>query len=231
MSFLTIERVAIHWTRYLALFAGWLLLAVAIVTASDALIRDFLGRPLPGTFEATELVLAAIIFFGLPLYESYRWSRVGDFLTGRLGQRTQHAIIAVNALICAGLFGVITLQMAMGLRSSSPRSAPPLRCASRSFRVSSPLPSRQVWPHWHLSSRRLARRGAPGEQVCLPYQRLTGSLIDERIADCSSGLRRALNVDTGPVADCGGDGDRRRGRHGVGGRVACRAGDAEARPI
>jgi TRAP-type C4-dicarboxylate transport system permease small subunit len=113
VSFLTIERVAIHWMRYLALFAGWLLLAVAIVTASDALIRDFLGRPLPGTFEATELVLAAIIFFGLP-YTSLTDGHVSvDFLTGRLGRRTQHAIIAVNALICAGLFGVITLQMAL----------------------------------------------------------------------------------------------------------------------
>jgi TRAP-type transport system small permease protein len=111
VSFLTIERVATHWTRHLALFGGWLLLAVAIVTASDALLRDFLGRPLPGTFEATELVLAALIFFGLP-YTSLTDSHVAvDFLTGRLGQRTQHAIIAVNALICAGLFGVITLQM------------------------------------------------------------------------------------------------------------------------
>lgn len=111
MSFLVIERVATHWTRHLALFGGWLLLAVAIVSASDALLRDFLGRPLPGTFEATELVLAAIIFFGLP-YTSLTDSHVSvDFLTGRLGQRTQHAIIAVNALICAGLFGVITLQM------------------------------------------------------------------------------------------------------------------------
>jgi TRAP-type transport system small permease protein len=94
-----------------ALFGGWLLLAVAIVSASDALLRDFLGRPLPGTFEATELVLAAIIFFGLP-YASLADSHVSvDFLTGRLGPRTQHAIIAVNALICAGLFGVIMLQM------------------------------------------------------------------------------------------------------------------------
>jgi TRAP-type transport system small permease protein len=111
VSFLAIERIATHWTRHLALFGGWLLLAVAIVTASDALLRDFLGRPLPGTFEATELVLAAIIFFGLP-YTSLTDGHVSvDFLTGRLGQRTQHAIIAVNALICAGLFGVITLQM------------------------------------------------------------------------------------------------------------------------
>jgi TRAP-type C4-dicarboxylate transport system permease small subunit len=90
---------------------GWLLLVVAIVTAIDALLRDFLGRPLPGTFEATELVLAAIIFFGLP-YTSLTDGHVSvDFLTGRLGQRTQHAILAASALICAGLFGVITLQM------------------------------------------------------------------------------------------------------------------------
>jgi TRAP-type transport system small permease protein len=111
MSFLALERIATRWTRRLALLGGWLLLAVAIVTASDALLRDLLGRPLPGTFEATELVLAAIIFFGLP-YTSLTDGHVSvDFLTSRLGQRTQYAIIAVNALICAGLFGVITLQM------------------------------------------------------------------------------------------------------------------------
>jgi TRAP-type transport system small permease protein len=109
--FLAFERIAAHWTRRLALLGGWLLLAVAVATAIDALLRDFLGRPLPGTFEATELMLAAIIFFGLP-YTSLTDGHVSvDFLTGRLGQRTQYAIIAVTALICAGLFGVITLQM------------------------------------------------------------------------------------------------------------------------
>ena len=111
MTFLALERLATHWTRRLALLGGWLLLAVAIVTAIDALLRDFLGRPLSGTFEATELVLAAIIFFGLP-YTSLTDGHVSvDFLTGRFSQRTQQAIIAVNAVICAGLIGVITLQM------------------------------------------------------------------------------------------------------------------------
>jgi TRAP-type C4-dicarboxylate transport system permease small subunit len=111
VSFLEIERLATHGTRRLAWIGGWLLLAVALVTSSDALLRDFLGRPLPGTFEATELVLAAIIFFGLP-YTSLIDGHVSvDFLTSRLGPRTQYAIIAVNATVCAGLFGVITLQM------------------------------------------------------------------------------------------------------------------------
>jgi len=109
--FLALERNAIRWTRGLALLGGWLLLAVAVVTAIDALSRDFVGRPLPGTFEATELVLAAIIFFGLP-YTSLTDGHVSvDFLTNRLGQRTQYAIIAVNAVVCAVLFGVIALQM------------------------------------------------------------------------------------------------------------------------
>jgi TRAP-type transport system small permease protein len=108
---LDLEHIVTRWTRRLALLGGWLLLAVAIVTASDALLRDVLGRPLPGTFEATELVLAAVIFFGLP-YTSLTDGHVSvDFLTSRLGQRTQYAIIAVNAVICAILFGVITVQM------------------------------------------------------------------------------------------------------------------------
>jgi TRAP-type C4-dicarboxylate transport system permease small subunit len=89
-----------------------MLLAVAIVTTVDALLRDFLGRPLPGSFEAMELMLAVIIFFGMS-YTSLTDGHVSvDFLTSRLGPRTQYAIIAVNALICTGLFTIITWQMA-----------------------------------------------------------------------------------------------------------------------
>jgi TRAP-type C4-dicarboxylate transport system permease small subunit len=109
---LDLERVAISWTRRLALLGGWLLLAVALVTVLDALLRYFLGRPMRGTFEVTELVLAAVIFFGMP-YTNLTDGHVSvDFLTSRLGSRTQGAIIAVNAGICAILFGFITVQMA-----------------------------------------------------------------------------------------------------------------------
>jgi TRAP-type C4-dicarboxylate transport system permease small subunit len=88
------------------------MLAVALVTVLDALLRYFLGRPMRGTFEVTELVLAAIIFFGMP-YTNLTDGHVSvDFLTSRLGSRTQAAIIAVNAVICAILFGFITVQMA-----------------------------------------------------------------------------------------------------------------------
>lgn len=112
MSLLGLERVATVWTRRLALLGGWRLLFVALSTVADALLRSFLGRLLKRTFEATELVLAAIIFFGLP-YTSLTDGHVAvDFLTGRLGLRAQYAIMAVNALVCAILLGLITVQMA-----------------------------------------------------------------------------------------------------------------------
>jgi TRAP-type C4-dicarboxylate transport system permease small subunit len=112
LSLLGFERAALLWTRRLALLGGWLLLGVALVTVADALRRSLLGRPIQGTFEATELVLAVIIFFGLP-YTGITDGHVSvDFLTSRLGPRTQYAIIAVNALVCAALLGLITHQMA-----------------------------------------------------------------------------------------------------------------------
>lgn len=111
MSIPGLERLAVAWTRRLALLGGGLLLTVAVVTVVDALRRYFLGRPLPGTFEATELVLAMVIFFAMP-YTNLTDGHVSvDFLTARLRSRIQYAVIAVNALVCAMLFGFITVQM------------------------------------------------------------------------------------------------------------------------
>jgi TRAP-type C4-dicarboxylate transport system permease small subunit len=111
VSLLALERLAATWTRRLALLGGGLLLAVALVTAADALLRYCLGRPIQGTFEATELVLALIIFLGMPYTGLVDGHVSVEFLTDRLGRRGRHALIAVDAAVCAGLFGVIALQM------------------------------------------------------------------------------------------------------------------------
>jgi TRAP-type transport system small permease protein len=111
VSLTRLESIVTIWTRRLLLLGGWLLLAVASVTVADALLRFFAGRPIQGTFEGSELVLAAIIFFGLP-YTSLTDGHVSvDFLTSRLGARAQHLIIAGNAVICSVLLGLISVQM------------------------------------------------------------------------------------------------------------------------
>jgi TRAP-type transport system small permease protein len=105
------ERAAVLWTRRLALLGGWLLLLTAFATVVDALLRYFLSRPLPGTFEATELVLAAIVFFGLPYVCATDGNVSVDALTQRLRPRLQQVLIALNALLSAALLALITYQM------------------------------------------------------------------------------------------------------------------------
>jgi TRAP-type C4-dicarboxylate transport system permease small subunit len=106
------ERAA-AWTRRLALLGGWLLLLVALVTAADALLRKFASRPIPGTFEATELLLAAIIFFAMP-YTGLTDGHVSvDIVTSRLPVRAQYAILGINALVCAVVLGFVAWQMGL----------------------------------------------------------------------------------------------------------------------
>jgi len=109
----SLEAQATRWTRYLALGAGWVLLGVAVLTVADALLRKFLSRPLPGTFEASELLLASVIFFAMP-YTGLTDGHVSvDLLTGRLSARAQTVILGVNALVCAVILGFIAYQMGL----------------------------------------------------------------------------------------------------------------------
>jgi TRAP-type transport system small permease protein len=112
-GFLAFEGAALRWTRRLALLAGWVLVGVALVTVADALLRKLFARPIQGTFEATELLLAAIIFFAMP-YTGILDGHVSvDLLTGRLSRRSQHMVLGVNALISAALLGVIAWRMGL----------------------------------------------------------------------------------------------------------------------
>jgi TRAP-type transport system small permease protein len=112
-GFLAFEQAALHWTRRLALLGGWVLLGVALITVADALLRKFFSRPIQGTFEATELLLAAIIFFAMP-YTGLLDGHVSvDLLTGRLSRRGQQMVLAVNALICAAVLSVIAWRMGL----------------------------------------------------------------------------------------------------------------------
>lgn len=108
---LTLEALATRWTRWLALAGGWVLLGIAALTVGDALLRKLLSRPLPGVFESSELLLAAVIFFAMP-YTGLTDGHVSvDLLTGRLSVRAQSIIVGLNALVCAVILAFIAYQM------------------------------------------------------------------------------------------------------------------------
>ena len=107
------ERLAVTWTRRLALLGGFILLATSIVTVVDALLRKFLSRPIQGTFEATELLLAVIIFFAMPYTGLTDAHAVLDLPVNRLPKRAQEIIIGLNGLFCAVVLGVVAYQMGL----------------------------------------------------------------------------------------------------------------------
>ena len=54
-------------TRTLGVLAALLLFGMAAMTTADVIGRDFFGVGVPGSYELTSLLLAALIFVGLPL--------------------------------------------------------------------------------------------------------------------------------------------------------------------
>jgi TRAP-type mannitol/chloroaromatic compound transport system permease small subunit len=117
-----LERLAVAWTRRLALVGGWILLGASIVTVLDALLHKFFNLPIQGTFEATELLLAVIIFFALPYTGLTDGHAVVDLTTNRLPKRAQDVIIGLNGLFCAAVLGMVAYQMGL-LGAESARTA------------------------------------------------------------------------------------------------------------
>jgi TRAP-type mannitol/chloroaromatic compound transport system permease small subunit len=112
-ALLAVERLAVMWSRRLALVGGFILLAASIVTVLDALLRKFFSRPIQGTFEATEFLLAVIIFFALPYTGLTDAHAVLDLTTNRFPKRAQDVIIGLNGFFCAVVLGVVAYQMGL----------------------------------------------------------------------------------------------------------------------
>lgn len=110
-ALLAVERMAVASSRFLALLAGFVLLLLSIVTVFDALLRKFVNRPIQGTFEATELLLAVIIFLALPYTGLTDGHVMLDLFTNRLSRRGQFVVIGLNALFFAVVLAVLSYEL------------------------------------------------------------------------------------------------------------------------
>jgi TRAP-type C4-dicarboxylate transport system permease small subunit len=87
-------------TPVFGLIAALLLLGLMTITCADVIGRYFLGAPVYGAFEITEILLASLIFAGLPLVtlrnDHITVDLLDAFIPNRLF-RIQHVVIC---LIC-----------------------------------------------------------------------------------------------------------------------------------
>lgn len=91
--------------RVLGLVAALVLFALMALTCADVIGRYFLNRPVAGGFEITELLLAALIFAGLPLVtlrDDHVTVDLFDPVTPEWLFRLQHAIASLIGCGCTG---------------------------------------------------------------------------------------------------------------------------------
>lgn len=94
------DRFAVPAISYLA--ACWLMLLM-VLTCADVFGRYFLNTPIPGGFELTEMLLAALIFTGLPLVtlnNDHVTVDLLDSITPHKVFRVQHVFSCIVGFAC-----------------------------------------------------------------------------------------------------------------------------------
>lgn len=92
---------ASRWmNRALGVLASVLLFGMAAMTTADVVGRDFLGVGVPGSYELTSVLLAALIFAGLPLATERDEHVAVDLI--------DHVLPRRGVRILSGLMGVLS---------------------------------------------------------------------------------------------------------------------------
>ena len=83
------------------------LFLMMMITAVDVIGRYVLNKPLTGGFEITEMLLAALIYCGLPLVSQRREHIVIDTFDPLMSARVKRALDVVAEIVCSLTLGGI----------------------------------------------------------------------------------------------------------------------------
>lgn len=96
-----IGRLAARLDRALGVLAGALLFAMMVITVIDVVGRYVFNKPVAGGFEITELMMAGLIFAGLPLVTARDQHVTIDIFQSIVPKRFQRWQTTAIHLLCA----------------------------------------------------------------------------------------------------------------------------------
>ena len=91
----------------LGLTSGTVLFLMMMITAVDVIGRYVFNKPLAGGFEITEMLLAALIYCGLPLVSQRREHIVIDTFDPLMSARVKRALDVLAEIVCSLTLGGI----------------------------------------------------------------------------------------------------------------------------
>jgi len=98
-----------------ALLGGAVLLCIALLTAWSAATGFIFGKPLPGDFELTQILVAVAVFSFLPYCQLTNANVTADLFTAGAGPRAVAALGVLAALLALGVSVVLTWRTWAGM--------------------------------------------------------------------------------------------------------------------
>ena len=98
-----------------ALLGGTVLLGIALLTAWSATTGFIFGKPLPGDFELTEILVAVAVFSFLPYCQLTNANVTADLFTAGAGPRAVAAFGLLAALLALGISLLLTWRTWAGM--------------------------------------------------------------------------------------------------------------------
>ena len=97
--------------QFLGFLAATVLMLMMIVTFIDVAGRYLFLAPLPGAFEMTEIMMAMLIFAGLPLVSRANQHVTVNLIIGLLSPKIRYFQRLITQIIMALVFGVMAWRM------------------------------------------------------------------------------------------------------------------------
>lgn len=103
------SRVEVGLQRALGLLAALILFSMMMLTAVDVFGRYVLNKPVNGGFEVTEILLAMLIYCGLPLVSVRREHIVIDTLDPFFSRGFKRMLDVIAEILCTVVFGGVAV--------------------------------------------------------------------------------------------------------------------------
>jgi TRAP-type C4-dicarboxylate transport system permease small subunit len=101
------KRFGVWLEAVLGITSASVLFLMMLVTAVDVVGRYLFNKPLNGGFELTEMMLAALIYCGLPLVSKRREHIVIDTFDPLMSPRVKHGLDVFAEIVCSLTLGGI----------------------------------------------------------------------------------------------------------------------------
>ena len=103
-----LEKAIFPISRFLLLIGQFILALMVMLTVVDVFLRYVFNRPILGSYELTEFMMAILVFSSVGYAMVVKGHVVVDLVFSRLPQKAQHIVECVTSFIAFILFSVVT---------------------------------------------------------------------------------------------------------------------------